>query len=137
MNSHNDAVATSSPAFDIASDPWTQAIVAGLVTLIPARKYPGWLRQGFIWAPTVVAVAGSGYVLAKQSAQPQKAGAAVAGLMGGGAAVSLASAFSLWADEKLERGLGRLKIPFPRAVMAAAAGAVTWWQVKQEHQRDH
>lgn len=53
-----------------------------------------------------------------------------------GAGVSLLVVGGFWADEKLEQGLRRLKVPFPRGVMAAAAGALTWWQLKQDQKRN-
>lgn len=51
-----------------------------------------------------------------------------------GAGLSVVMAAGFWADDKVERGLRRLKIPFPRAVMGAATGVFTWWTLKHDHQ---
>ena len=53
-----------------------------------------------------------------------------------GATLSLVMAGGFWADEKIERGLRRIKIPLPRVVMGAAAGVATWYQAKQDAARD-
>ena len=53
-----------------------------------------------------------------------------------GAALFAVTAAVFWADEKLERGLRRLKVPYPRIVMAIGAGAITWLQETKEQQRD-
>lgn len=47
--------AAGAPAWSAAS----QAVVVGGLSLIPARKYPGWLKQGLTWGSTglVAAVA--------------------------------------------------------------------------------
>lgn len=73
------------------------------------------------------------------SRQPTRLAKGVrAGIAGvaAGAVVSGGMAFGLWADEQLERGLQRMKVPRPRAVMAVAVGAFTWWQVNQEQPHD-
>lgn len=49
-----------------------------------------------------------------------------------GGVVSLVTAASFWADEKIDQGLRRINVPFPRAVMSIAAGGVTWWSLKRE-----
>ncbi|MGO1524026.1 MAG: hypothetical protein ACTHWO_06650 [Nesterenkonia sp.] len=162
---HDDAE-TSSRSFDILRDPWVQGALTGALALIPARKYPGWLRRGIIWAPTVVGALGLGFLAANPDAQrrfavavgagqqndqepeenpegnaAQQADAptilkvAAAGAAGGGVA-SAAIAVSFWADEKLERGLRRVGVPFPRAVLAALSGAATGWMVTQENARE-
>lgn len=33
--------------------PWVQGAAAGLLTLVPVRKYPGWLREAIMWVPAV------------------------------------------------------------------------------------
>lgn len=38
-------------------NPWVQGTAAGLMTLVPVRKYPGWLRQAIMWGPAVGATA--------------------------------------------------------------------------------
>lgn len=39
--------------YSFSRDPWGQTAVVGALTLIPARKYPAWLRQTMIWVPTL------------------------------------------------------------------------------------
>ncbi|WP_218221964.1 hypothetical protein [Nesterenkonia sp. Act20] len=34
-------------------DPWVQGIGTGLSALVPARRYPAWLRQTMMWAPAI------------------------------------------------------------------------------------
>jgi hypothetical protein len=53
-----------------------------------------------------------------------------------GAAASLGTVAGFWVDEKIEQGLRRLNVPLPRVVMAATAGAVTWWTLKQDQDRN-
>lgn len=45
-------------------------------------------------------------------------------------------ATAIWADEKIDRGLRRIGVPLPRLVMGLAVGAITWWSVAEENQRD-
>lgn len=52
-----------------------------------------------------------------------------------GAVMSLSTAFGFWADEKIERGLRRLRLPYPRIVMAVGVGAAAWWQARQDQQK--
>src|SRR5690625_442277 len=52
-----------------------------------------------------------------------------------GAVVSLGTVAGFWADEKIEQGLRKLNVPIPRVVMAATAGAVTWWTLQQDQKR--
>ncbi|HLS13211.1 MAG TPA: hypothetical protein VK095_01730 [Beutenbergiaceae bacterium] len=62
-------------------------------------------------------------------------------LMTAAVGVPIAAAFSgvlagaFWADEKIERGLRRARVPAPRVVMGIAAAAVTWYQVTSENKR--
>ena len=49
-----------------------------------------------------------------------------------GAGMSLLMVGGLWADEKIEQSLRRFNVPLPRVVMGVAAGAFTWWSVKQD-----
>src|SRR5690625_2436645 len=49
-----------------------------------------------------------------------------------GAVMSGATALGFWADEKIERGLRRMKVPMPRLVMAVAVGGMNWWQGQHE-----
>lgn len=148
------------------NNPIAQATVTGALTLIPARTYPTWLRRGLIWAPVVVGFAGATYFVANpktglksrdprqntgradldylpatpvSDGQRARRSATIIAVGGGiGAVVSLTTAAGFWADEKIEQGLRRFKVPFPRAVMGAAAGAITWGQTKQNaHQGQH
>ena len=45
-------------------------------------------------------------------------------------------ATAIWADEKIDRGLRRSGVPFPRLVMGFSVGAITRWSVTEENQRD-
>lgn len=147
------------------NNPMAQATVTGALTLIPARKYPTWLRRGLIWAPVVVGFAGAAYVLANPKTdlkprdprqntgradldylpatpvsdgqQVRRCATTIAVGGGIGAVASLTTAAGFWADEKIEQGLRRLKVPLPRAVMGVAAGALTWGQTKQIDRQDH
>ena len=144
--------------------PWTQAILTGAITVIPARNYPRLLRQSLIWTPPIIGSAAAGYLnlnrrarhkllgrlaasqsvstqeqptarndmlTGQQSRAPRNIQAAIAGALGG-AVISVGMAVGFWADEQLERGLRRLKVPAPRLVMAVTAGAVTWWDLRRE-----
>lgn len=141
-----EAAETDSPAFDILSSRWAQGVLTGALTLIPARSYPRWLRLSIIWAPTAIAASGGAYFagnpeqvqkLTKQAAGRWRSAAVVllpAAAVGTVASGAMAAAF--WADGKLDRGLRRMRIPFPRAVMGAAAGTATWWMVTKENERE-
>lgn len=137
MNADKDVSGADSRFVEMLRSPWAQAVPTGVLALIPARSYPRWLRRGLIWGPPTISVAGVVYLVATQSQQGRKVAAPAASLAAVGSVFSLTMAFGFWADEKLERGLRRLNVPLPRAVMAAAAGAATWWQANQEKQRDN
>lgn len=146
-----------------------QGSAVGLLTLIPVRNYPRWVRQSIMWGPIVIAGFGAAYLganpgmaktLSKQAAdteepkqsefdelsehapEPKSAGGlsgAVRALVPGvaiGAVMSGSMADAIWADEKIDRGLRRIGIPFPRSVMGVAAGALTWWSVTTENEWD-
>lgn len=55
---------------------------------------------------------------------------------GVGAIVSVLTAGGFWADEKIERALRRINVPFPRVVMGAVAGLAAWYQAKQDDARN-
>lgn len=180
----DDAAASGFSAF--LHDPLAQGAATGLLTLIPARNYPRWLRRSIIWAPMVIVSGGMATLganperaqkLSKQLAaakhpsqgdpteqskpgeksahtkhvepkeQPDHASRAEppGGLRGAvltmvptapiAAALSASMAAAFWADEKIERGLRRMRLPFPRAVMGAAAAAAAWWSVTKDNQR--
>ncbi len=48
---------------DFMTDPLSQGVLTGALTLIPARNYPTWLRCSLIWAPTLIGSAGAGYLV--------------------------------------------------------------------------
>lgn len=188
MGTADDDAAAGSRFARLLADPVAQGTITGLLTLIPARNYPQWLRRSIVWGPMVIVIAG----MATMGANPQVAqqvserladselrrgpelgvqdmgdqrsqpaqqpadapqehsesadeseppgglrGAALTVLAAApiGATLSGSMAVALWADEKIERGLRRIRIPFPRAVMGAAAGAATWWNATKETQR--
>lgn len=55
---------TSRSITKFLNDPASQGILTGALTLIPARKYPKWVRQTLIWGPTVAGAAGAAYLKA-------------------------------------------------------------------------
>lgn len=146
------------------NNPLSQAVAAGALAVIPARTYPTWLRRGMIWTPAIVGVAGSAYLVTNSKAvskfaKPQKntgradrdylptvqlsstqrasRGTAMVAVGGGiGAVISLTTAAGFWVDEKIERGLRRLNVPFPRAVMGVGTGALIWLQEKQDKRQN-
>lgn len=63
---------------------------------------------------------------------PSRTAALIAAGTAVGGAVSLVTAVSFWADEKIDQGLRRINVPFPRAVMSLAAGGVTWWSLQRD-----
>lgn len=164
---HSDDAAAAFRSRGFLTDPWSQAVLTGVLTLIPARSYPSWLRRGIIWGPTVIGavlpaylgvspearrqfterVSRTGLYSARQAdggptqepAQQRRVpGVAVAAIVGGavGAVLSAGLAVSFWADAQAERGLRRLNVPCPRAVMGAAAGAATWWMATKDNERE-
>lgn len=171
-SNHPDGAAAGSRSRSFLTDPWSQGVLTGVLTLIPARSYPVWLRRSIIWGPTVIGAVLPAYLGAspkahrrfteqmsragqdraelddarqaepERSPQPEQQnrlrGAAVAAVAGGaiGAALTAAMAVAFWGDEKAEQGLRRLRVPFPRAVMGAAAGAAAWWSVVKENERE-
>lgn len=138
-------------------DPWVQAGVTGALVLVPARKYPRWLWQGLTWGSTaaVVGVAllpGATTKLLEFSArhfgpedQEQELSEVpepgpvlrTAVALGAGAFMYGSWRFSLWADDAVERGLRRLRVPAPRVVMASGTGAATWYQVDRGNRPGH
>lgn len=162
----NNTSAANARLVSFLNSPISQATVTGALSLIPGRKYPTWLRRSLIWAPTVVGLAGAAGVFfgvtnpeaGSRFAEPRKntgradldylpthlsdgqqAGrtATKASVIAGiGLFASLTTAAGFWADEKIEQGLRRFNVPFPRAAMGIAAGALTWWQAKQNDRQD-
>lgn len=155
MTTRDDAANSRFSTF--LSDPLAQGTVVGLMTLIPVRNYPRWLRRSIVWGPIVMTGVGGSYLGAKpQTAEQLKqaersehasAPEPVSGLRGAvralvpglaiGAVMSGSMAAGVWADEKIDRGLRRIGISFPRSVMGVAAGVITWMSAAQENQRDH
>lgn len=155
MMSHTNATSTDPRTSELLHEPWLQAALTAGLSLIPARTYPRWLRRGMIWAPTVIGVAGSAYLAANPEAHrkfleyvPESerrvdaeqqlssvnpvAVTAVGGAVG--AAFTAVLAVSFWADEKIEQGLRRAKVPFPRVAMGFAAGAASWVLTKKDNE---
>lgn len=66
---HNSTSATRQRVSDFMKDPFAQAILTGALTLIPARNYPSWLRNGLIWGPPAAGVAGGVYLATNRSAR--------------------------------------------------------------------
>ena len=131
---------TAQPSTQILQSPWTQAIVTGALTLIPARSYPRWLRGGLIWSSALIGgIAGGYFMVAQRESSPgQQTGSSIALPLavgvGIGTTLSGLTAAGFWADEKLDRGLRRLKVPYPRVIMGIGAGAITWLLQTKEQQ---
>lgn len=118
----------------ILMSPWTHAVAAGALVLIPGRKYPSWLRQTLTWGSAagtaaVIAAPGVGTAVLRRHTEEEDAGAvqislaARAGLaLGAGALVYGSWRFTWWFDTAAESALRKLRVPFPRAVMGAAIG---------------
>lgn len=153
-----------------ANSVWLQAIVGGALTLIPARKYPVWLRQTLTWVPAagvfgVMAVPGAGASVEEWASGRVDSGRGTADGVADGrvgakdgdsapadlgqaderesengateshrlARIGTAAAagaltygmfrFSFWFDEAAERGLRKLRVPYPRVIMGAAVAA--------------
>lgn len=164
---------------------WVQAIAAGAFTLIPARKYPAWLRHTLTWGSAagmfaLFTVPGAAKKLEKltsgnagsEKSVAGKAGAEKPDVDGSSAEPSddaradvedadtgnptiekmvsnpvmrmgvgtVASAltyglfrFSFWFDEAAERGLRRMRVPYPRVVMGVGTAAL--YGVSEEFER--
>lgn len=130
---------TQETVISIVKSPLTQAAAAGALVLIPARRYPAWLRQTLTWGSTAAAAGIIALPRAELPAPQTSAeeGAeregparshpmgplARAGLAAGAGAVVYGSwRFTWWFDEASEQALRKLRVPFPRAVMGAACG---------------
>lgn len=154
---------TASPLLEICRSPAGQGVLTAVSGLIPVRRYPRWLRETIVWAPSITMV---GVFLCPEQAQrlvrragmevaapsdrpraetdaegepetdaeaPLTARLAAAGFFG--AAVYGVMRTSLWADTALESGLRRLRVPAPRVVLAAAAGTAAWGSAERERRR--
>ena len=129
----------------ILASPWTQALAAGTLVLVPARKYPSWLRQTLTWgsaagtAALIAAPAARSAVLRRrtdeQDAEAMRISpAARAGVaVGSGVLVYGSWRFTWWFDTAAESALRRMRVPFPRAVMGVAVGA---WYLATEANRE-
>ncbi|NLS10913.1 hypothetical protein HGQ17_13105 [Nesterenkonia sp. MY13] len=143
--------APSPPQDSILSNPTAQAALSGAVTLIPARNYPGWLRGVMSWVPAL-AVSGvamapgatSGIIKKLQEREgtptdtelPEPSPVVRAGLAAGlGALVYGSVRLSFLLDEAADRGLRKLRVPFPRVVMGAAVAAGAYRSAVTENQR--
>lgn len=153
MTRHENAPNSEFSAF--LGAPLGQGVVTGLFTLIPVRDYPMWLRRSIVWGPLVIAAVGAAYLganpqraetLDEKVVEPTAESKPSGGLRGiakalvpglsVGTIMSGSMATAIWADEKIDRGLRRIGVPLPRLVMGLAVGAITWWSVAEENQRD-
>src|SRR5690625_1827432 len=67
MTQNHDDDAAAPRGQSIFTNPWAQAGLTAVLTLVPARNYPRWLRRGIVWAPAVGFAAGSAYLVANPS----------------------------------------------------------------------
>lgn len=136
----------SSSTRSSAPDPWSQAITAGVLALIPSRKYPVWLRQTLTWGTTagvVALVSAPGAAseilkrVSKQEAERVELGSAARAVVALGAGTLMYGSwrFAWWFDEAAEQALRNLRVPFPRAVMGAAVGALHWRSAHRERRK--
>ncbi|MFD5823448.1 hypothetical protein [Nesterenkonia xinjiangensis] len=152
---------TPSPLLQICRGPIGQGLASGAVALIPVRRYPRWLRETIVWAPSITM---AGMFLCPEQAQriarqiglegderaepprseadgeaeaecesPLAVRLAAAGFFGGAAYAVMRT--GLWADTALESGLRRLRVPAPRVVLALAGGVVTWRIAEMERRQ--
>lgn len=146
---------TPSPLLQICRGPIGQGLASGAVALIPVRRYPRWLRETIVWAPSITM---AGMFLCPEQAQriarktglesderaepsrieaeveaPLAVRLAAAGFFGG--AVYGVMRTGLWADTALESGLRRLRVPAPRVVLALAGGVATWRIAEMERRQ--
>lgn len=167
---------------------WIQVVGGGISMLIPARKYPAWLRHSLTWGSTVgifTLMAVPGAVSKLQELTPGQAGSdqpvpedveveladvrsasgqdtdvrrADTGTVDASSAdiekidsnpvvrIGVAAAvgactyslwrFSFWLDGATERGLRKLRVPYPRVVMGVAVGGLYWATEKFERHMD-
>lgn len=143
---------THTEAYRLSENPWAQAAIVGSLSLIPARKYPRWVRGVLTWGSTfgvtaVAATPGTATAVlrrlgawqnqpAEEVQLPEISPAARATLAVSAGAVMYAGwRFSFWSDTATEKALRRLRVPAPRVVMSLAAGALTWRQIHSDNQR--
>ncbi|NDK32350.1 hypothetical protein [Nesterenkonia haasae] len=141
-----------SAGYRLSADPWGQAALVSALTLIPARKYPAWLKRALVWGPTagVVAIiatpgAPTSELRKLRTWQGQDPAAVqlpeitpmarTALAIGAGAAMYASWRLSFWSDTAAENVVRKLRIPAPRVAMALTAGAATWWQVTRDNRR--
>ncbi|WP_022873175.1 hypothetical protein [Nesterenkonia alba] len=134
------------------NDPWAQAATVGALTLVPVRKYPGWLKTTLAWGPALGAAAmvatpgATTKALRKLSEwvgdDPEGVrevhitpGARAVAAVTAGAVMYGGWKLSLWSDTAVENVVRKLRVPAPRVTMSLAAGCATWWQVKQANER--
>ncbi|GAA1821274.1 hypothetical protein [Nesterenkonia flava] len=84
-STQNQDTAGRAGRYDFWRDPWAQGALNGALALIPARKYPRWLRRTLVWGPPVAGALGLGYLasnpellrkLGERYADPQDASSA-------------------------------------------------------------
>lgn len=122
-------------ALNIMNSPWSPALAAGALTLIPARKCPAWLRHTVTWGSTAAIVAliaspgfGSRPPSDTRGAEAdQGVGLSPRVRVGyatvAGAVMYGSWRFSWWFDDAAERALRKLHVPLPRVVLGAAVSA--------------
>lgn len=139
--------------YSLWTDPLGQAALSGALALIPARRYPPWVRGAMIWGSTV-SVTGlalapgaataalkrlgqwQGVDPAEHEEMPSPSPAVRAGVaLAAGAVMYGTWRLAFWSDEAAERGLRALRIPFPRVVMGVAAGVTSWYGVRGDNRR--
>lgn len=139
-------------AYNFLTDPWGQAAAAAALTLVPVRKYPGWLKATLGWGGalgTVALVATPGATtkvwrkLSELSGDSDEEIPQVELTPAARGAIALAAGaswyggwrLSVWSDTAVEKLVRRLRVPAPRLAMGAVAGWVTWSQVQQANER--
>ncbi|KNC13465.1 hypothetical protein AC792_15755 [Arthrobacter sp. RIT-PI-e] len=132
---YGGSMSRKNTALSIATNPRSQALAGGALSLIPGRTYPGWLRHTITWGSTATVVAliavpqFRSEVLERTSGQKTppavemspKARAGFAAVTG--ALMYGTWRFGWWFDEAAEQALRRMRVPFPRVVLGAAVGA--------------
>lgn len=125
---------------------WAEATASGALSLIPARKYPAWLRHTLSWGSTALVVAAvlapavvpqfnervsdgarakgaDDHGVAAESADRDLAVRFVAAGFAG-ALVHGLGRFSFWLDDAAEHRLRAWRVPYPRVVMSVAAAVL-------------
>ena len=138
--------------YSFSKDPWGQAAAVGVLTLIPARRYPAWLRRTMTWVPTlsvtaIAATPGASTAVLRRLGQwqgqntkdvklPEASPAVRAACAVSAGAVSYAGwRLAFWSDTAAETLMRKMRVPAPRAAMALAAAAATGWSIRRDNER--